>query len=258
MKKLLTAAALTAMMGTAAQADFLRVEMGGGIWSSDPDGTLVYKQDTGTDTPLNLGDGLGYDKESLPYLWLNIKHPVPILPNVRLEYVDVDFEGTSTQSVTWDGITYGANTYTHLQLTQYDAILYYNLLDNTAWMTLDLGLDVKFVDTSYDIQDPTGTVTAYSESESLVIPLLYARTRVEIPATNFGLEADLKYIGNGDSQFYDFRAKVDYTLDFVPVVQPAIEVGYRVQKFKIDEKDADDVIADIDFSGMYVGLMLRF
>ena len=53
------------------------------------------------------------------------------------------------------------------------------------------------------------------------------------------------------------RAKVDYTFDFVPVVQPAIEVGYRVQKFDVTSDD-DKTKMDMEFSGVYAGLMLRF
>ena len=65
------------------------------------------------------------------------------------------------------------------------------------------------------------------------------------------------FTGYGDTQLYDFRAKVDYTFDFVPVIQPAIELGYRTQKFKIDE-DGEDTKIDFEFSGIYGGVMLRF
>jgi outer membrane protein len=92
---------------------------------------------------------------------------------------------------------------------------------------------------------------------TFALPLLYARARVEIPSTDIGLEADIKYITTGDSTVYDARAKVDYTLDFVPVIQPALEVGYRAQKIDIDESGVDAKL-DIEFSGFYAGLMLRF
>ncbi|HEY9203198.1 MAG TPA: TIGR04219 family outer membrane beta-barrel protein, partial [Sulfurimonas sp.] len=141
-------------------------------------------------------------------------------------------------------------------MKQYDIIPYYNILDNTAWITLDLGLDIKIVDASYTAA-PSAPFTGYSDSVTFALPLLYVRTRVEIPATNIGLEADVKYVTTGDSTVYDVRAKVDYTLDFIPVVQPALEVGYRVQKLDIDESGVDAKL-DIDFSGIYAGLMLRF
>ena len=43
----------------------------------------------------------------------------------------------------------------------------------------------------------------------------------------------------------------------MPVIQPAIELGYRIQKIDIDESDADATV-DLEFSGVYVGVMLRF
>jgi len=40
-------------------------------------------------------------------------------------------------------------------------------------------------------------------------------------------------------------------------VQPALEIGYRTQKIKIDENNLD-VKTDMNFSGFFAGLMLRF
>jgi outer membrane protein len=86
--------------------------------------------------------------------------------------------------------------------------------------------------------------------------MVYGRARVEIPATGFGIEADAKYITYDGSTVYDVRAKVDYTFDF-DVVQPGIEIGYRAQKFDI-KSDDDKTKMNMDFVGVYAGLMLRF
>ncbi len=253
MKKQLIAASLAVFVSGAAQADILRIEGGAGMWQAESSGSLTYS----TLAPINASDDLGYKQENLSYLWLFVKHPVPILPNVRFEYVDTSFDGNTKKSINWMGGSYGLNSYSKLQIKQTDLVLYYNLLDNTFWATLDLGLDIKFADVSYELRDSSNTLPLYSESTSLAIPMLYARTRAQVPGTGFGLEADVKYITAGSTTIYDFRAKVDYTFDFVPVVQPAIELGYRTQKFKIDEADYD-VKTDIDFSGIYAGIMLRF
>ncbi len=256
MKNKLIIAALAVFTSGVAQADFLRIEAGAGIWQSEPSGTITYKVSGSSDT-LNASDDLGYQKENISYLWLNVKHPVPVLPNFRFEYAGPAFEGTSEKTISWKGINYGANTYSKLEIKQTDLVLYYNLLDNTFWATLDLGMDIKLIDFSYELSDPSNILPAYSDSASLPIPMLYARTRAQIPTTNIGLEADIKFIGYGNTQLYDFRAKVDYTFDSVPVIQPAIELGYRTQKFKIDE-DGEDTKIDFEFSGIYGGVMLRF
>jgi outer membrane protein len=250
MKKVFYSLTCTALIASSVMADFTRVEMGAGAWMQTPKGDASYT-DGGAD-----GSYTSSEKDSTEtYVWALIKHPVPILPNLRLEYVSIEDSGVA--SGTFKDFDIGAATTTlSYDMKQYDIIPYYNILDNTAWITLDMGLDIKIVDASYTAA-PSAPFTGYSDSVTFAVPLLYARTRVEIPATNIGLEADVKYVTTGDSTVYDVRAKVDYTLDFIPVVQPALEVGYRVQKIDIDESGVDAKL-DIDFSGIYAGLMLRF
>jgi outer membrane protein len=264
MRRILFSTVLSATLALTAQADLLRVEAGAGAFIAEPSGTLSYEDDIGS-VNVDATDNLGYGKESLPYVWLNVKHPIPIVPNLRLEYLDVNFKGKS-KKVTWgtndDGaaVTVPDGTTSELSLTQYDAVLYYNLLDNTFWTTIDLGLDVKFIEGSYTIDaNSVGSIDypGYDESFSAAIPMGYLRGRVQIPATGLGVEGDIKYIAYSDSELMDARIKADWTMEFVPVIQPGIEVGYRVQKVNIDESDYSTKV-DVDFSGAYVGLMLRF
>ena len=249
-KKILATLACGIMLATSAAADVVRVEMGAGAWMQTPEGTITYSE--------GGANGIYTSNENdntESYIWALIKHPIPVLPNIRLEYVSLEDDGiVNGQFKDFD--TLGVSTTMTYDMKQYDIIPYYNILDNTAWTTLDIGLDLKIIDTSYDVA-ASGPFTGYSGSETIAIPLLYVRGRVEIPATEIGLEADVKYVTTGDSTVYDVRAKVDYTLDFIPLIQPAIELGYRVQKIDIDEDDADSKI-DMDFSGVYVGVMLRF
>ncbi|MDY0122731.1 TIGR04219 family outer membrane beta-barrel protein [Sulfurimonas sp.] len=250
MKKLLFTFATGAVFASGVMADFTRLEMGAGAWMQTPKGDASYT-DGGADGSYTSSE----NDKSETYIWALIKHPIPVLPNLRLEYVTLEDSGVA--SGTFKDFDIGAATTTlSYDMKQYDIIPYYNILDNTAWITLDLGLDIKIVDASYTAA-PSAPFTGYSDSVTFALPLLYVRTRVEIPATNIGLEADVKYVTTGDSTVYDVRAKVDYTLDFIPVVQPALEVGYRVQKLDIDESGVDAKL-DIDFSGIYAGLMLRF
>ncbi|MBU1657691.1 TIGR04219 family outer membrane beta-barrel protein [bacterium] len=253
MKKILTTLACGIMFAATASADFARIEMGAGAWMQTPSGEISYTNSgaTGKDTSLEK-------EETQNYAWLLIKHPVPIIPNLRVEYVSLKNSGEATGS--FKDFTIPTKASTTLEMTQFDVIPYYNILDNTFWTTLDLGVDLKIMNTSYKADGVTivgSTDTSYSDTTSIVLPLLYVRSRVEIPATNIGLEADVKYITTGSSTMYDVRAKVDYTLDFIPIVQPALEVGYRVQKIQIDE-DGTDAKMDLNFAGLYAGLMLRF
>ncbi len=258
MKNLMKVLTSAAIIATTASADMGRIEVGIGSWSQTPSGERSYTESlTGA-----VGNDVSQEiEDSSAYLWMLIKHPIPIIPNFRLEYASLKDSGLADGA--FKNFTAPVNTKTTLTMNQYDVIPYYNILDNTAWITLDLGIDLKVIETSYEAEGVVmpvfgATLTNYSDSDSVVIPLVYVRTRVEIPATNIGLEADLKYVTYDSSTIYDTRIKVDYTLDFVPVIQPAIEVGYRMQKIDLSDDSAGDVKINLDYSGVYVGIFFRY
>lgn len=254
MKKSLTTLAAISLLASTLSADFGRVEMGLGSWQNTPTGSLNYVEST---TGVK-GNYVSQEKSnSSAYVWLLVKHPIPILPNLRVEYTSISDEGEADGKFNDFAITGLATG--NIDMTQYDAVLYYNILDNLAWTTLDLGLDVKVIDTQFEAKGTIDGIPndSYTVSQAVTLPMVYARVRVEIPMTDIGLEVDGKYVTYDGSTVSDFKAKVDYTFDFVPVVQPAIEVGYRVQSFDLTYND-DQTKMKLDFAGVYAGLMLRF
>ena len=256
MKKILTLVAYLISFTTVINADIMRIEAGAGAWMQTPNTNMDYKDSTG----LSGVDKSTGDEETQGYVWLLVKHPIPLIPNLRLEYVNISSTGEASGKF-YDFDVPSGTTKSTLEITQFDIIPYYNILDNTGWITLDLGIDLKIMETTYNANPlsntPLATVfTGYEEKTSNVIPLGYVRVRFEIPTTNIGLESDVKYITYGDSEVLDFRAKVDYTLDFVPVIQPGVELGYRVQK--INSISDEDLVTDFDFAGVYFGVIVRF
>ena len=259
MKKIVSSVVLgTSLLSTVASADLTRVEAGVGAWAQTPSG---YATRTDSDGALNLnGTYTSAEKENTgAYAWIFVKHPLPIIPNIRLEYVSFSDKGTTKGKVNGAALPVGGAP-TTVDITQYDVIPYYNILDNTFWMTIDLGLDIKVIQSDATVAAVTiagsKVYDGDSSSDTTVVPLVYLRDRVQIPTTNIGIEADAKAITDGTNTMYDIRAKVDYTLDFVPVVQPAIEVGYRMQKLKVDDGDKSQI--DLQYSGLYMGIMARF
>lgn len=250
MKKLLITLAMAITFASVASADFARIEAGAGMWMQSPSGGINYT--SAGESFLDISDE---ESQVSGYAWLLVKHPLPMLPNLKLEYVNTVSEGR--YSIIGSPIT-GLPTIpstSKLEMTQIDVIPYYNLLDNTAWVTLDVGLDLKVINLGYtaggiDVIDALNVDIA-----SVVMPLAYVRARVQAPGTNLGFEADIKTIAYGDNSVSDIRVKVDYTLDMVPVIQPAIEVGYRMQSFELEE--AGFALAT-DFEGLYLGVMVRF
>lgn len=250
MKKILSTLVAGTLLTASLYADVTKIELGVGAWSEKPSGTADYDQGLGV-TGNNTFDE---KKDTSAYVWMLIKHPLPIVPNIRLEYMSIHATGTATGS--WNGQTIPTSAKSVLDVKEYDIIPYYNILDNTFWTTLDVGIDIKIVDSNYKV-NPVPLFSGYEDSATVPLPLVYLRGRVEIPSTNIGIEADGKYITTGSSTVYDARIKVDYTFDISPVVQPGIEIGYRTHKIKIDEND-EDVKTNMDFSGFFAGLMLRF
>lgn len=250
MKKLITSLAIVLSVATVASADLARVEAGAGMWMQSPSGSIGY-----TSASTGFADASKENSEVSGYAWLLVKHPLPMLPNLKLEYVNTVNEGSySLDGLVVPGLPTAISS-SELEMTQFDVIPYYNLLDNTAWVTLDVGLDLKIINLAYtaagvDVIDAIGVDIA-----SVVMPLAYVRARVQAPGTNLGFEADIKTIAYGDNSVSDIRVKVDYTLDMVPVIQPAIEVGYRMQSFELEE--AGFALAT-DFAGLYLGVMARF
>ena len=117
--------AFAALLTTTASADFARVEMGVGAWQQTPGGTITY-----ADTGVGFEDRSQENSQSEIYAWMLIKHPIPIIPNLRLEYVNVLNEGTYNvlSGTPVGGIPTGALS--ELEITQFDIVPYYNILDN--------------------------------------------------------------------------------------------------------------------------------
>ena len=256
MNKLLSIAAISALLATAANADFLRVEGAVGAWQSDPSGTVQYSNAASFDVVENAG----LTKTTNTYAWVYLKHPIPVLPNLRLEYADPHFSDTTRLELSYGGKTFVAGASNALSLKQYDAVLYYNILDNTFWTTLDLGLDVKHIAGNYNITGSAGGTTAAVDQDfSITVPLAYLRGRVQIPVTNIGIEAIARAVSYSSNRLVDLQVKLDYTMDFVPLVQPGLEIGYRYQQLKLDGGSIDiDANLDTTFKGLYGGLMVRF
>ena len=256
MNKLLGAALCASTLFFAqADADIVRLEMGAGVWKQSPSGTITY--DDGTVRGTYTSNEENYNGA---YAWMLLKHPLPVVPNIRLEYTKIKDNGIVSGVGFKDFTIPGGSTTARLEMDQYDIIPYYNLIDNTFWLTLDVGVDVKVIDATFEADSVnlnSGVLnTTYTDTSTVAVPMLYLRSRVEIPATNIGLEADGKYVSYDGSTVYDIRAKIDYTFD-IAGISPGVELGYRAQKFDIFS-DEDDTSMKMDFVGFYAGVMLRF
>ena len=236
-------------------------DLNGGIgsWSSSSGGTITEV----LDTMVTVTDVLSDDQKE-NYYFIELQHSFPIVPNIRVEYTSIHSSGKKAEvsAVTPMPFSIPKASFAKestLSMKQYDAILFYRLLKNIPLVSLDAGLDIKYLETQYQVE-------SYIDNRSTsVIPLLYVRGGVEMPF-GLGAEADVRYITDGTSTVYDMSAKLKYKMTFIPVVQPGLEVGYRQQKFLTDSGEttliapilSGETKTDITFSGLYAGLTVVF
>lgn len=248
-------AGLMAAMALPAQADFLGIYAGGGVFQADASGTL------GSD-PLDIEQGLGLkDSDSGYQAYVAFEHPVPLLPNVRVATISFDTDGSGTigSDFTFGGITIpaGASTATTLDYQHTDVTLYYELWD--TGFDLDLGLTARNLDVATDVRyamQGAGSGEA-SERFNEWVPLIYGAGRVDLPLTGLYAAASVQGIGYSDSSFLDYQVSLGWTFGLV-ALDLGVEVGYRVLSLDLDEKDVGDLTADIDIEGAFIHGVLHF
>ena len=245
--KMLYTLACAAMLSLPAisMADTLSVAVGGGMWQADPSG-YFRNQSAGDTTNIDVRDDLFWQEEDQTYLFISFEHFVPIIPNFRIMSTNLDYSGSGNASFTLNGQTFSGNVASEGSLDQTDILAYWEVLDNVV--SLDLGLNVKFLDISYSVAS-SGVST--SDSADLTVPMLYGAVGGSpMPGLYLGIEGS--YVSLSGNRLTDLAAKISYTTDFFL----GIEGGYRSQSYKLD--DVDGYYGNLDFDGPFLGAYLKF
>ena len=141
-KKLMTAAML-ATFAAGTQADILGATAGAYQWKQNWEGDVQSGPDA-----IDMNDDLGYDDETGTSIYVALEHPIPVLPNIRLQRTDLDISERNnlSRTFTFEGDVYTAadTVDSTTDLTHTDATFYYEVLDN--WVNLDVGLTVRMFD----------------------------------------------------------------------------------------------------------------
>lgn len=245
----LAAAALLAVP-MAASADVVGFDFGVYGWQASPEG-YIQDEDVAGNNRADLEQDLGLDKdETGVVVWAALEHPVPVLPNLKLQYTPLEFEGVGTpsRSFTFDGQTFNVSdrVVSDIDLTQLDVVLYYEVLDNT--LSLDLGLNFKVLNGEVLIVSDSGE--RYQEDLTGAVPMLYMNAAVELPA-NLSLGLEASGIGYSGNRYTDIKAALAWQVAMV-----SVEAGYRVQQLVLD--DLGGVSADFEIAGPYAGAALKF
>jgi outer membrane protein len=239
-------------------------EISVGAIQQKPSGYASYKPLSDIRDRIDLKNDARIEDKTQPWARLKFEHPIPIIPNIKLAYMPVKFEGSGrlTQDIRWGDFTFEANTDFNLsvKLDRVDATLYYNLpfikTATAGKLDIEFGLNVRtitFEGKLSGIEKNTGL--SISEVASITLPIPMGHLAAEIkPINQLSLLGEVNYIGYSKNAYYDYRAG----LRLSPVralLKPFVEVGYRSEKLKIDEKD---VKTDIKMGGAYALVGIKF
>lgn len=250
MKKAVLAASLLALASISAKADVVGVYIGGQIWDNEAQGVFGEKSNNLQD--FNLTD----QKQGSAYI--AFEHPLPLIPNLKISKTTLDTDGstTLTNDYTFDDLTFGHGdaVTTVFDVSFVDYTLYYELFDNDL-LTFDFGITARDFEADITVNEVNSSLTG-DLNGSATIPMLYASTIVGLPFTGFNVFAEGNFLSVGDSTLYDYQAGISYELVDNLAIDLNLTLGYRAVKLELD--DIDDLYADIDFKGVFVGVVLHF
>jgi outer membrane protein len=226
--KILTTLLLGFGLSTLSHADLVGVKADLSYWDFDG-----YSQDNNFKHEL--------DRQGTAQLSIAVEHPVPLLPNAKIKYVNLD--SNSEQSTP-------ANA-SEIELNNIDYILYYELLDTVVHADVGAGL------TQLDGTVQNLTNAAFNQYDlDEYSPLLYATVGVKLPFTGMSAKAEAIYSHGSDSQKTDVQAELQY--DFIDnlLVDVGAKIGYRVMQVDVEQKQRPDL--QLEFKGPYIGLDIHF
>ncbi len=251
MKKCLTAAALGCVFfASSVTADTIAgVYIGAQGWNTSTSGGFADSSSTAN---------FNFDDETNGAAYIAVEHPVPFLPNLKVNYTGLDTAGVTNleTSFTFDGNLYTAesNVLTDAEITSTDIILYYELFDNDL-ISFDVGLNGKVIDGTLLVEDQASN-TRGMEEFSDVVPMVYSRVQVGLPFTGLAAYAEGSYLSLDDHTLSDYQIALTYSFIESLAVDMTLQLGYR--NVEIDIEDLDDIYADMEYDGAFAGLEIHF
>ena len=248
MKKITLMAGLAALSAApfAQAAPLVDVYAGGYAWSPDTSGSIASGSND-----IDMEDDLGFDDSDQTVLYVGLEHAVPVLPNVRLRYMDLsdDASNTLVDPITFNGQTFADNVNSDYDMEMLDGTFYWSPLDNVV--KLDLGLTVRQMDADFTIRSQTvGNVA--SESASETFPLAHGAVRANLPLTGVYVGGEINAIEYDGSGMRDFDAHIGWQSDFLL----GVKAGYSRLEVELD--DVSGLDSDLEIGGPHLAATFRF
>lgn len=248
LQKTLIATAILAASGTAS-ADFIGIYAGAERWNYDLDGYV-----NSGDQNVDLNQDLGFKDSDDNTYYIALEHPIPFLPNVKVQQNNLEGSalGNASKTFTFDGVVFteGSGLTSAYDFSHTDYTLYYELLDN--WVNLDLGLTAKEFDGFAEInyQATSGVVGSRLKFKGTV-PTIYGKAQFDLPFTGLRTGAIVNIGEKSGDKVSDIKAYVAYEGDS----GFGVELGYRTLDVEFD--NFDSLTSDIKIDGVYAGFTLH-
>ncbi|MCO8097172.1 TIGR04219 family outer membrane beta-barrel protein [Acinetobacter lwoffii] len=215
-------------LSTLSHADVIGVKADLSYWDFDG-----YSQDNNFKHEL--------DRQGTAQLSVAVEHPVPLLPNAKIKYVNLDSNSEQSSLI----------NASEIELNNIDYILYYELLDTIVHADIGAGL-TNLDGTVKNLT--TGVFTQYDLDE--YSPLLYATAGVKLPFTGMSAKAEAVYSHGSDTRKTDVQAELQY--DFIDnlLVDVGAKIGYRLMQVDFEQDQRPDL--KLEFKGPYIGLDVHF
>ena len=213
-----------------AQADVIGVKGDLSYWAYDGQANMAA-QTAASDQDL--------ERKGAAQLSLAIEHPVPLIPNAKIRYVNLK---TQTENEVAGQPVYDIN------MDHADFILYYESLDNIV--NADVGVGATTLN---------GHVTTLALSKTDIdktVPVIYATAGAKLPFTGLSAKGEVLYSNFNDAKITDAQAELQYNFIDNLLVDVGLKAGYRILDIKLDDYEKNDL--KFNFKGPYIGLDIHF
>lgn len=213
-----------------AQADVIGVKGDLSYWAYDGQANMAA-QTAASDQDL--------ERKGAAQLSLAIEHPVPLIPNAKIRYVNLK---TQTENEVAGQPVYDIN------MDHADFILYYEILDNIV--NADVGVGATTLN---------GHVTTLALSKTDIdktVPVIYATAGAKLPFTGLSAKGEVLYSNFNDAKITDAQAELQYNFIDNLLVDVGLKAGYRILDIKLDDYEKNDL--NFNFKGPYIGLDIHF
>lgn len=206
----------------------------------------------GSTNVLDLEDTLGQDTDDFSPIG-SVAVAIPVIDLlIELGYVgSYTFEGTTTDSISFDGEEYTGTISSSEDLSIFELNVLYELAE-VKFVTIYIGTGIRLLDVEAEITgDVMGTTETNSEDLLLPIPVAAVGASFDL-GYNIAIRGQVAgmYFGNIGTVI-DARAEVGY--DFNRFF--GLFAGYRFMNVTSDEFDLE---VDATLQGVYAGAEVRF